>query len=68
MSDLQRDSAPGGPAGDDDAQRRRVGRGARVLAIFVLVLLAIGACTQPCSVPGSTTSCPDATCGAATFT
>jgi len=42
MSDVQPGPARGGAA-DDEAQRRRVGRSARILAIAVLVLLAIGA-------------------------
>jgi len=42
MSDVHSEPAPVGVA-DDDAQRRRVGRSARILAIVVLVLLAVGA-------------------------
>jgi len=40
MSDLQ---PAGAPDAGDEAQRRRVGRGARVATVIVLVLLAIGA-------------------------
>jgi RND family efflux transporter MFP subunit len=42
MSDVQPGPAREGAA-DDEAQRRRVGRSARILAIVVLALLAIGA-------------------------
>src|SRR5206468_7381028 len=42
MSQAQPEPARVGIA-DDDAQRRRVGRSARILAIVVLVLLAVGA-------------------------
>ena len=42
MSDVAREPATDTVAGDD-AQRRRVGRRARILAVVVIVLLAIGA-------------------------
>src|SRR5690349_22302846 len=43
MSDVQPAGAPDAGAAGDEAQRRRVGRGARIATVIVLVLLAIGA-------------------------